>query len=105
MFAIAAPATCLPASHRCHLFRRLAPERTLAFLERWTMNSASYLSRAARVLSLSVLMFFISTPLFSQTSTGRILGVVKDQTGGTIAGASVTVTDVARGVSRNLTTD
>ena len=36
---------------------------------------------------------------------GRILGTVTDQSGGVIAGATVTVTDIQRGVSRALTTD
>ena len=44
-------------------------------------------------------------PSFSQTSTGRILGVVTDQSGGTVAGAPVDVTNVQTGVVRNLTTD
>ena len=46
-----------------------------------------------------------SAPLFSQGSAGRILGTVTDQTGGAVAGATVTVTDAERGTSRNLTTD
>ena len=43
-------------------------------------------------------------PAHSQT-LGRISGIVTDSTGGAIVGASVTVTDVARGVARTLTTD
>jgi hypothetical protein len=50
-------------------------------------------------------VFLICLPLFSQTNQGRILGAVLDQSGGVIAGATVTVTDVARGVSRALTSD
>ncbi len=46
-----------------------------------------------------------STAMYAQTANGRISGTVKDQTGGAIVGASVTVTDVARGLTRNLTTD
>src|SRR5579872_2073706 len=49
--------------------------------------------------------FAISVPLFSQGNQGTIQGGIFDQTGGAIAGATVTVTDVARGVSRALTTD
>ena len=49
--------------------------------------------------------FLICIPLFSQANQGTIQGGVFDQTGGAIAGAMVTVTDVARGVSRALTTD
>ena len=50
-------------------------------------------------------MCALSAPLFSQANTGRILGTVTDQSGGAIVGASVTVTDLARGVARTLTTD
>ena len=50
-------------------------------------------------------ILLISLPLFSQANAGRILGSVTDQTGGVMAGAAVTVTDVQRGISRILTTD
>jgi hypothetical protein len=42
---------------------------------------------------------------YPQGSTGRILGVVTDQSGGYVGNATVTITDVQRGVSQNLTTD
>ena len=35
----------------------------------------------------------------------RILGQITDQTGGAVVGATVAVTDVQRGMSRNLTID
>lgn len=47
----------------------------------------------------------VSAPLFSQGSAGRISGTITDSTGGTVAGATVTVTDTQRGVTRTLTTD
>jgi hypothetical protein len=50
-------------------------------------------------------VFLICSPLFSQSSQGTIQGSVFDQSGGAIAGATVTVTDVARGLVRTLTTD
>jgi len=43
-------------------------------------------------------------PAHSQT-LGRISGIVTDTTGGAVAGATVTVTDVGRGIPRNVTTD
>ena len=46
-----------------------------------------------------------STPVPAQTTTGRILGSVRDTQDAAIAGAKVTVTDVLRGTSRVLTTD
>lgn len=47
---------------------------------------------------------FFCLPAHSQT-LGRISGIVTDSSGGAVAGATVTVTDVARGIPRNLTTD
>jgi carboxypeptidase family protein len=43
--------------------------------------------------------------LWAQANQGRILGTVRDQSGGVIAGATVTLTDTLKGVSRTLTTD
>src|SRR6202166_416814 len=40
-----------------------------------------------------------------QGSNGEILGAVTDQSGGNVAGAMVTITDVARGISKTVTTD
>ena len=51
----------------------------------------------------AVLLF--SFPLFSQLNTGRISGAVTDQSGGAISGAKVTVTEVATGAARPLTSD
>src|ERR1700722_13847071 len=47
----------------------------------------------------------VCLPAFSQGNAGRVLGAITDQSGGAIAGATVTVTDVQRGVARSLTTD
>jgi hypothetical protein len=61
-------------------------------------------ARAMQALCLGVAMFLIGLPLFSQGNLGRITGTITDQSGGVIAGATVTVKDVERGVSRTLTT-
>jgi hypothetical protein len=55
------------------------------------------------VTGLGVLLACL--PAFSQGSAGRILGSVTDQSGGVLAGATVTVLDVQRGIPRTLTTD
>ena len=55
------------------------------------------------VLLLGTLLLCL--PTFAQGSFGRILGSVTDQSGGVIAGATVTVIDTQRGVARTLTTD
>ncbi len=60
---------------------------------------------AIRVFFVSIAALLFTAPVFSQANLGRILGAVKDQSGGVIAGATATVTDVQRGISRTLTTD
>ena len=62
-------------------------------------------NRAALVLAFVVGILCFSASLFAQVNQGRILGSVRDQSGGVIAGATVTVTDTLKGVSRTLTTD
>ena len=72
-------------------------------------------SRLSCPLSLRVVIFqflcaallvpFFAAPSHSQTYRGRILGSVRDQSGAAISGASVTLTDIERGIGRTLTTD
>src|SRR6201987_1016764 len=47
----------------------------------------------------------LAAPIHAQTTTGRILGSVRDTQDAAIVGARVTVTDTLRGTSRVLTTD
>jgi hypothetical protein len=60
--------------------------------------------RLIQALALVIGAFLVCGPLFSQGNLGRITGTITDQSGGVIAGASVTIKDVERGVSRTLTT-
>jgi carboxypeptidase family protein/TonB-dependent receptor-like protein len=61
--------------------------------------------KAVPVLGACLAVLLASVPLFSQGNAGRILGAITDQTGGAIAGATVTVSDVQRGTTRTLTAD
>src|SRR5580704_1948706 len=63
------------------------------------------LTPVLQFVGMATALLTLSVPLFSQASQGTIQGGIFDQTGGAIAGASVTVVDVARGVSRSLTAD
>lgn len=68
------------------------------------MNSLrSIMLRRTCGLCSACLLFSVS--VLAQSNAGRILGTVVDQTGAVVAGATVTVIDVPRGVSRTLTTD
>jgi len=63
------------------------------------------LDKLLRVLAVVCAALLASVAAHPQGSSGRILGVVTDQSGGNVGGATVTITDVARGVSQTLTTD
>ncbi len=65
----------------------------------------SHATKAAQWLGATIVLFLVCLLMFSQTSQGTIQGGVFDQTGGAIAGAMVTLTDVACGLTRALTTD
>src|SRR5467141_5011833 len=61
--------------------------------------------KAAQLLCGVMGVLLLCLPLFSQGSSGRIMGTVTDQSGGVVAGATVTVTDTDRGVSKTLVTN
>ena len=61
--------------------------------------------RPLQVLAVWAGVCLLSVMMFAQGNAGRISGAVTDQTGSAIVGASVIVTDVERGISRNLVTD
>lgn len=64
--------------------------------------------RQARIwVAFTVAIFALSlvNPAYPQSTAGRILGSVTDQSGAAVAGATVVVTDAQRGTSRNLLTD
>ena len=69
------------------------------------MHLCARLRRVWKFAAVAVAVFVVCLPLMPQSNEGRISGTVFDQSGGAIAGAMVTVTDVARGVSRPLTAD
>ena len=52
-----------------------------------------------------LLALFLTSGVHAQTNTGRILGSVKDQSGGAVGAAAVTVAEADRGVSRTTVTD
>ncbi len=61
--------------------------------------------KAARSLVIGLGVLVLSCPLFPQSSTGRILGDVRDPSDALVVGATVEITDVQRGVTRTLQTD
>src|ERR1700680_4249874 len=63
------------------------------------------IKNAIRVLGVSLGVFLLSLPVFAQGNAGRILGSVTDQTGAAVVSATVTLTDLQRGITRTVTTD
>jgi hypothetical protein len=63
------------------------------------------LAKFVRILAALCAALLVCLTVHPQGNAGRILGVVTDQSGGNVANATVTITDVARGVSQTLTTD
>ena len=61
--------------------------------------------QASRFFGFILGIFVFCLPLFSQTTTGRILGTVTDQSGAALPSATVTILDVQRGSTRTLSTD
>jgi hypothetical protein len=67
----------------------------------WNINFRKMVVSLGGVLGVLLLCL----PLFSQGSFGRILGTVTDQSGGVISGATVTVMDTDRGVTKSFVTN
>src|ERR1041385_2389709 len=57
------------------------------------------------VLCAGCIIFFDASPASAQGETGSVTGTVTDPQGGTVAGADVTLTDVATKSARNTTTN
>jgi Carboxypeptidase regulatory-like domain/TonB dependent receptor len=63
------------------------------------------LTAALRLLFGACTLLLFSVSGLAQSTTGRILGTLTDQSGAAVAGATVVVTDIQRGTSRTVTTD
>ncbi|HXP82198.1 MAG TPA: TonB-dependent receptor [Verrucomicrobiae bacterium] len=63
------------------------------------------LRKVISLVVIGIVALLVCDSSFAQGNLGRITGAVVDQSGGAIAGSTVTVTDVQRGISRTLVTD
>jgi hypothetical protein len=75
---------------------------TNSFCKRFSVGGSK---RAVQLLTVALAVLVLSFPAFSQGNLGRVMGTVTDQSGGVVAGATVTVVDVDRGITRTLATD
>src|SRR5262245_20768225 len=63
------------------------------------------LGAVGRIVLLTVLFLGAAAQGWAQTETGRLTGVVLDQTGAILPGATVTLTSTATGAVRNTVSD
>src|SRR5258708_26182224 len=87
----------------------VGPEKRRIFmLSRPVGTAASQdgrMTAAFRLWFASFLLILFSASALAQSTAGRILGTLTDQSGAAVAGATVVITDVQRGTSRTTTTD
>ena len=67
--------------------------------------SAGPETTTVRIVLLALALSLMSLPALAQSTAGRVLGRVTDQSGASVAAATVVVTDTQRGTSRTLATD
>jgi hypothetical protein len=70
-----------------------------------TMSAGHEVTAATRIVLLVLALSLMSLPALAQSTAGRVLGSIIDQSGASVAGATVVVTDMEHGTSRSLTTD
>ena len=63
------------------------------------------MTAASRFLFATFTLLLFSIAAMAQTTGGRVLGTLTDQSGAAVAGATVVITDVQRGTTRTITTD
>ncbi len=63
------------------------------------------MTAASRLFVATFTLFLFSVSALAQSTAGRILGTLTDQSGAAVSGATVVVTDTQRGTSRTVTTD
>ncbi len=69
------------------------------------MSAGHETNSAFRIVLLTLALALMSLGVRAQSTAGRVLGSVTDQSGASISGATVVVTDAERGTSRTLATD
>src|SRR5437879_3839012 len=72
---------------------------------RTALSAGHEATLATQIVLLALTLSLLSLAALAQSTAGRVLGSVTDQSGASVAGATVVVTDTQRGTSRTLATD
>src|SRR5688500_13976868 len=69
-------------------------------------HSMSYVrSWGIRAAALAALLIILTSPMYAQSDTAAITGIVRDQTGGVVPNANVLARNEATGLERRATTN
>src|SRR5260370_26140166 len=69
------------------------------------LGGCALIAAARFFVVVTIMVAGLSLPLLAQSTAGRTLGTVTDQSGAAVASATVVVTDAERGLTRTVTTD
>src|SRR5260370_17791730 len=72
---------------------------------RTALSAGHEATLATQIVLLALALSLLSLAALAQSTAGRVLGSVTDQSGAAVAGATVVVADTQRGTSRKLETD
>lgn len=64
-----------------------------------------FIATATKTLCVTFVLLLLCAYSIAQSTSGRVLGSVTDQTGAAVAGARIVITDIQRDISRNVVTD
>src|SRR5579871_5896207 len=83
----------------------VGPESEGSMVTRAITSHDGRITSATRLLLVALTVFVLCLAAVAQSTSGRILGTLTDQTGAAVGGATVTVTDTQRGTTRTVTSD
>src|SRR5579872_4978221 len=83
----------------------VGPESEGSMVSRAIPSHDGRVTSVFRVLFVTLAVLFCSLAAIAQSTSGRILGTLTDQSGAAVGGATVAVTDVQRGTTRTVSTD
>src|SRR5579872_1513577 len=83
----------------------VGPESEGSMVSRAIPSHDGRVTSVFRVLFVTLAVLFCSLAAIAQSTSGRILGTLTDQSGAAVGGATVAVTDAQRGTTRTVSTD
>src|SRR5580698_5786382 len=85
----------------------VGPERRRGSMQCRTVSTScdGVMTATSRLFFATLTFLLFSVAALAQTTAGRVLGTLTDQSGAAVPGATVSITDAQRGIARTVTTD